>query len=145
MRAGWRLFAEKGFHATGTAEIVTTAGVTRSALQHHFPHKADLFLAVFEQIQKDMLEAASVTSWQPSGDGWSQLKTDLVGFLAAATTPEVQRIICWMDRRYSAGANGGGWRLITGSALLSRLSRTGSLPDIAAANLPFLWPASSLP
>lgn len=92
--AARRIFAEKGYHAAGTHEIVAAAGVTRGALQHHFPRKEDLFLAVFEQVQRDMVERATVVS---EGDGragsWQRLKADLLAYLQAATKPDVQRIV----------------------------------------------------
>ncbi len=93
IRAARRLFADKGFHATGTAEIVASAHVTRGALQHHFPRKEDLFLAVFEQVEQDMLEASLQAATTQDGDAWTRLRGNLGAFLTAATLPEVQRII----------------------------------------------------
>src|SRR5215218_6448542 len=54
--AARRLFAERGYAGVGTEEIVRTAGVTRGALYHHFEDKADLFLAVYEEIERELVE-----------------------------------------------------------------------------------------
>src|SRR6187200_293735 len=54
--AARRLFAEQGYAAVGTEELVRAAGVTRGALYHHFSGKADLFRAVFEQMEAELAE-----------------------------------------------------------------------------------------
>ncbi|MGD9794596.1 MAG: TetR/AcrR family transcriptional regulator [Acidimicrobiia bacterium] len=86
-----KLFVEKGYHDTGTEEIVRAAAVTRGALYHHFADKKALFLAVFEAIEEDLATNASVTSRAKSA--FTRLEKGLVGFLEASLTPEVQRVL----------------------------------------------------
>jgi AcrR family transcriptional regulator len=115
--AARRLFVEKGYHATGTEEIVADAGVgTRGALYHHFADKQSLFQAVFEAVEEDLLAAAET---MPEVRGpFAQLQAGLLGFLdAAATSREVQQVILidgpavlgwerWraLEERYGLGA-----------------------------------------
>src|SRR5215218_625653 len=53
---GRRLFADRGYAAVGTEEIVRAAGVTRGALYHHFDGKEDLFRAVYEDVERELVE-----------------------------------------------------------------------------------------
>jgi len=55
--AARELFASKGYADTGTPEIVSTAGVTRGALYHHFSDKLELFRAVVEAEAVAVAEA----------------------------------------------------------------------------------------
>lgn len=89
IQAARRLFAEKGFHATSTLEIVQAAGVTRGALQHHFPHKEALFRAVFEQAGRGMVDT---TARRVAAEGWPGLLEDLKAFVRKIPTLEDQRI-----------------------------------------------------
>src|SRR5215210_4289609 len=57
LRVGRRLFAERGFAGVGTEEIVAETGVTRGALYHHFADKRDLFRAVHEQLEAELVES----------------------------------------------------------------------------------------
>ena len=115
--AARRLFVEKGYHTTGTEEIVADAGVgTRGALYHHFADKQTLFQAVFESVEEDLLTAAAAKP--ESGGALDQLQAGLVGFLdAAATSREVQQVLLidgpavlgwqkWraLEERYGLGA-----------------------------------------
>jgi AcrR family transcriptional regulator len=94
IRTARQLFAEKGYHATGTHEIVETAQVTRGALAHYFPKKEDLFLAVFEQVEADLMARATANAQNTTGkDLWTAFRHSLGAFLEAATRPEVQRIL----------------------------------------------------
>lgn len=91
--AARRLFADKGFHGTGTHEIVALAGVSRGALQHHFPRKEELFKAVFEQVEQDLIGRANATQALAVGEAWAQLKASFGSYLVAAIDTEVQRIV----------------------------------------------------
>src|SRR5262249_21696695 len=50
-----RLYAEHGYAGVGTEEIVRQAGVTRGALYHHFADKRELFRAVHEAVERDVV------------------------------------------------------------------------------------------
>jgi len=83
VEAARRLFSEKGYFATGTTEIVETAGVgTRGALYHHFESKRALFLSVFEAIEADL---GTKVGTSLTVDTWYQrLRQALSAFLDAA-------------------------------------------------------------
>jgi len=55
IRVARELFTERGYGDVGTEEIVRRANVTRGALYHHFTDKRDLFRAVHEQVEQDMV------------------------------------------------------------------------------------------
>jgi AcrR family transcriptional regulator len=85
------LFAERGYAEVGTEEIVRRSGVTRGALYHHFEGKADLFRAVFEQLEEE-LSRRFATEALAHSDPFEALGAGLEMFLDICTEPEVQRI-----------------------------------------------------
>jgi AcrR family transcriptional regulator len=92
--AAQRLFVEKGYHRTGTEEVVAAAGVgTRGALYHHFADKLALFEAVFIAVEIDLVMAAAQNLADPADGALNQLRQGLVGFLDASLTPHVQQIL----------------------------------------------------
>ncbi|OBG98084.1 TetR family transcriptional regulator [Mycobacterium sp. E3251] len=91
--AGRELFVEHGFFNTSISDIVTKSGVgTRGAFYHHFKDKAELFRAVFEDVEND-LTLQSIAAPPPGADAWERLTRGLHGFLEAAQEPAVQRVI----------------------------------------------------
>jgi len=85
------LFAERGYSNVATEQLVRAAGVTRGALYHHFDGKADLFRAVFEEVESELAERfATEALAQP--DPWEGLLSALEMFLDVCVEPEVQRI-----------------------------------------------------
>ncbi len=92
--AARRLFVEKGYHHTGTEEVVAEAGVgTRGALYHHFNDKQALFEAVFITVEQDLVMEAAKNLADPADGALNQLRQGLIGFLDASLTPHVQRIL----------------------------------------------------
>jgi AcrR family transcriptional regulator len=91
MTAARRLFAERGYQAVPTDEIVREAGVTRGALYHHYADKQGLFRAVVEDLERELTEeVAAATAQAP--DLVTGLMTALDVFLTACLRPEVRQI-----------------------------------------------------
>ena len=86
------LFSARGFAAVSTEEIVQAAGVTRGALYHHFKDKLDLFTAVVERVEQEILERVAATAVAES-DLWEQQRVAVGAFLDGCLDPAVQRII----------------------------------------------------
>ena len=91
--AGRALFVEQGFFNTSIGDLVNRSGVgTRGAFYHHFKDKAELFRAVFEEVEHD-LTLRSIAAPPRGADPWERLTRGLHGFLEAALEPEVQRVM----------------------------------------------------
>ena len=86
------LFAERGFAAVGTEEIVRNARMTRGALYHHFEGKEDLFRAVYEDVERELVERIAADAL-PGGDPLAALYAGARAFLDACEDPAVQRIV----------------------------------------------------
>jgi AcrR family transcriptional regulator len=90
LRAARELFGTKGFTATSTEEIVAQAGVTKGALYHHFRDKDTLFRVVFEQVQREVSDAAVVEFLRP--DAWEALIGGCQLWVDAHDDPAVRQI-----------------------------------------------------
>ncbi|OSC39753.1 TetR/AcrR family transcriptional regulator [Mycobacterium decipiens] len=92
--AGRKLFADKGFTAVTTQEIVAAAGLTRGALYHQFDSKAALFAAVYEEVEHDLVTevADQILAAQPR-DQLDAMRTGARVFLQRCAAPEVVRIV----------------------------------------------------
>ena len=91
--AARRLFAERGYHNVGVREFAAAAGVTRGALYHYFADKEALFLAVYDAVQRDLMQEAARRHRDPARpDRWTQLRQDLQLALDLARDQEFQRI-----------------------------------------------------
>ncbi len=92
IRAARTLFARRGYAAVSTEEIVRRAGVTRGALYHQFPTKQELFLAVYEDVERELtLRVAGLVDDVSSP--FAALRGGMRAFLEACRAPEVQQIV----------------------------------------------------
>ena len=92
VRAGRRLFGKRGFADVGTEEIVRAAGVTRGALYHQFADKRELFAAVFEDTEAELI-AEAARGAAATDDPVEALRGGFVAWLEACSRPAVQRIV----------------------------------------------------
>ncbi len=138
-----RLFADHGFAATSTEQILGEAKVSRGALYHHFASKTDLFQAAFEAVE-DEVTARVLQSATAGGetDPIRILELGFDAFLDECVNPEVQRIVMldgptvlgwdtWheLDERYGFG---------TLKAVLSVAAQTGRIEEAAVEPLSHL-------
>jgi AcrR family transcriptional regulator len=91
MRVARALFAERGYAGVGTEEIVARANVTRGALYHHFADKSDLFRAVHEELEQELVAKVGE---RIAGieDPWELAVTGVRAFLDACADPALRRI-----------------------------------------------------
>ena len=137
--AARQLFAERGYAAVSTDEIVRAAGVTRGALYHHYADKQALFRDVFEQLEAEITaEISAVVAG--STDQLVAMAVGVECFLDICQRPEVLRIgltdapavLGWAAWREIEGRHGLG--IIT--SMLAAAVDAGLLP--AGASVPAL-------
>ena len=92
MAAARELFADRGYTAVSTEQIVQRADVTRGALYHHFRGKDDLFRAVFEQIEGEVAEKIAAVALEAGGDAYEALRAGGQLFLDLCGERDIQRI-----------------------------------------------------
>jgi AcrR family transcriptional regulator len=84
-------FVDRGFADASLDEIARAARLTKGALYHHFAGKQDLFRAVFEEVEAEMIEAIRLAGAHES-DPWRRLLAGIGAFLDACLMPRYRRI-----------------------------------------------------
>ena len=93
VKAARELFAERPYSDVGTEEIVRRADVTRGALYHHFADKRDLFRAVHEQLEAELVESIGRQLAEgASSDPVEGLRTGVRSYLDACEDPSFARV-----------------------------------------------------
>lgn len=94
LAAARKQFSTNAFVDVSTQSIVEAAGVTRGALYHQFADKTELFAAVHEQVEAELVEkiADGLAGSGPS-DPLAAMRTGARLFLDLCSAPDVQRIV----------------------------------------------------
>lgn len=91
--AARELFTARGYADVGTTEIVERAGSSRGAMYHHFKDKKDLFRAVYEEIQEELIHQVSEELTRTgTTDPIAALEAGLRIFLQSCVAPDKARI-----------------------------------------------------
>ena len=90
LKAARTIFAEQGYAAAATEEIMRRAKVTRGALYHHFEDKRALFDAVASEVAREIAE--KIDAMTPMDDPLKALIVGTGAFLDACLDSAVRRI-----------------------------------------------------
>jgi AcrR family transcriptional regulator len=91
--AGRSLFAARGYADVGTEEIVRAAGVSRGALYHQFADKTELFAAVFEAVEIDVIGRIGAAIEKAGlADPIAIMRLGASAWLDACIEPEIHQI-----------------------------------------------------
>jgi len=90
--AARHLFANDGYAATSLDAVAAAAGVTKGALYHHFAGKRELFRAVYEHEQEQLV-AALGEAYARRRDPWDAFQAGCLAFVESALEPGLQRIM----------------------------------------------------
>jgi AcrR family transcriptional regulator len=85
------LFANDGYAATSLDAVAGAAGVTKGALYHHFAGKRELFRAVY-QHEQEQLVAAIRAAYAAEPDPWDAFEAGCRAFIESSLDPGLQRI-----------------------------------------------------
>lgn len=134
VNAARELFSSSGFHAVSTQQVVAAAGVTRGALYHQFVDKNELFSAVFEAVEQELVaDVGAAMAAAAPGDAVSAMRLGARLFLDRCAVPATAQIILidapavlgWQRWRELGGQYGLG----VIEEMLAGAIRAGAIPD----------------
>jgi AcrR family transcriptional regulator len=93
IEAGRELFMERGYAAVAMEDVVARAGVTRGALYHHFGGKRELFRAVFERVEEELMRTVAARVAEARAvNAVAALRAGIDAALEAASEERVARL-----------------------------------------------------
>ena len=90
-RQARKLFTKKGYSGVNTEELVESARVTKGALYHHFANKKELYHAVVEDVEQELVEKL-----EAAGAGrkpWDRLQAMCRAYLDSCRDPAFARML----------------------------------------------------
>lgn len=90
-REARKLFTKKGYSGANTNELVERASVTKGALYHHFANKKELYHAVVEDAEQELVEKL-----ETAGAGkkpWDRLHAMCRAYLDSCRDPAFARML----------------------------------------------------
>jgi AcrR family transcriptional regulator len=90
-RQARKLFTKKGYSGVNTEELVESARVTKGALYHHFANKKELYHAVVEDVEQELVEKL-----EAAGAGrkpWDRLHAMCRAYLDSCRDPAFARML----------------------------------------------------
>jgi AcrR family transcriptional regulator len=92
--AARRLWGRRGYAEVGTPEIATAAGVTRGAMYHQFADKTALFVAVLDDVEREVMArlVEAVEASEPDSPA-AALRVAVDEWLQVCLDPEVHRLV----------------------------------------------------
>lgn len=134
LEAARKLFTRSGFNDVSTQAIVEAAGVTRGALYHQFADKAELFTAVYEEVEAELVAAVAARIAEDGPpDTVAAMRLGARLFLDLCSAPDVQQIVLvdaptvlgWEQWR----AMGARYGLGVIEAMLAQAVAEGAIPE----------------
>jgi AcrR family transcriptional regulator len=90
-REARKLFARKGYAAANTNELVERAKVTKGALYHHFENKRELYQAVVEDLEQELVERIEAAG--ANREPWERLRAMCAAYLDSCREPALARML----------------------------------------------------
>src|SRR5687768_13733053 len=87
-----KLFAQNGYADSSTDEVVRRAKVTKGALYHHFANKLELYRAVVEEMERELV-ARMAEAAQRSREPDERLEAACHAYLDACLDSTLTRIL----------------------------------------------------
>ena len=86
-------FGSQGFAATCADDLVAALGLTRGALYGHFPRKEDLFRAVFDDVETELVARVLAAGQRCTSDPWDGVQATVHAYLETCVDPVVSRVL----------------------------------------------------
>ena len=81
LEAARSVFVERGYHAAGMDEIADRAGVSKPVLYQHFPGKFELYLALLDEADREIVDAV-LEGMNSASDNKERVKATVAAYFS---------------------------------------------------------------